>query len=67
MNKECKKCGLMVHPKYHKDGSDCNPQKKKNKDKGPPLVKIEDHLHYYCSCGFNWRGPTKDREDKINA
>ena len=56
---ECPKCGSnMVKPQWH---TRCN--NSINRQPKQVAFSTTEHLHYYCSCGFDFIKPIKEGED----
>ena len=51
----CVKCGSVVKdPVWHKDVTHCKDSYN--------LLEAE-HLHYYCTCNYDWTGPLYEARD----
>jgi len=64
----CPKCGGYGNVKFHpKANGERKPACIVNCfwDKFPYAKSHDEHLHYFCNCGFDWIRPCKDNKDEI--
>jgi hypothetical protein len=60
----CPKCGKMeIHPIYHSANKESYPYQcgGNYKNSGYHNYLTNEHLHFFCSCGYDWCKNTKDK------
>jgi hypothetical protein len=66
MSRKCPKCGGMARATWHARIAHgvCGTSEREARSMYSEAVESssKEHMHYFCSCGFDWVGPTEDRE-----